>query len=106
MRLLSVNTKEGRTQNMVSGCVHIPSNSFQLSFLQSVAISSIHFSFSFPDLKLLIYNDIKIILPSFHWSSWQFQTISVHFHVFYAVPHGRVRKIISNARCTDFKNKH
>ena len=33
----------------------------------------------------------KMILPSFHCSSRQFQTISVHFHVFYAVLHEKVK---------------
>ena len=30
---------------------------------------------------------------SVHCSSWQFQTISIHFHVFYAVSHEKVRKM-------------
>ena len=34
-------------------------------------------------------NDVNITLPSFHCSSWQFQTISIDFHVFY-------NEIISN----------
>ena len=34
------------------------------------------------------------IRTSFNCSSWQFQTISIYFHVFYAVPHEYVRKMI------------
>ena len=63
-------------------------------------------------------NDVKMFLPSFHrskhmkgsktschCSSWQFQTISIYFHivVFYAVPHEKVRKIKSfDIYCPDF----
>ena len=34
-----------------------------------------------------------MILPSFHCSSRQFHTISVHFRVFFAVAHEKVRKL-------------
>ena len=37
-------------------------------------------------------NEVKMILPSFLCTSWQFQTISIHSRVFYAVPH-EVRKM-------------
>ena len=65
-------------------------------------------------------NDVKMFLSSFHrsknmkgsktschCSSWQFQTISIYFHIFlfifYAVPHEKVRKIKSfDIYCPDF----
>ena len=36
---------------------------------------------------------VKKKLPSFHCSSWPFQTVSIHFHVYYAVPNKKVRKM-------------
>ena len=79
-------------------CVHVPSN-----FLRFVILTiSNYFKSHFPpspfynlDVKLLIgyRNDLKIILPSFHCSSWQFQAISIHFRVFYAVSHGKLGKL-------------
>ena len=37
-----------------------------------------------------------MILPSFHCSSWQFQTISIYFRAFYVVFHEKVRSHAMN----------
>ena len=52
------------------------------------------------------FERLLFIRTSFHCSSWQFQTISIHFRVFYAVPHEKVRKMkLCHTHCPDLTNK-
>ena len=47
------------------------------------------------------------IRTSFYCLSWQFQTVSIYFHVFYVVPHEHVRemKILQMIPVDNFKNQ-
>ena len=104
--------KEGETQNKIMSrpvfCVHSTSNSFQFchSYHQQLFLEPFPLLLSINLMPNDEYrNDVKMILPSFHCSSWQFQTISIHSRLFYAGSHEDVRKW-NYFKLSRFKNKH